>query len=163
MLQKRIEKLRPYFQSMEITNGTLIVKVLFENKWGTYPSQDERVKVAPSQEVPNEWFYYADYSVVPMEEVFDLIDETIEMNRSAAMKIELLSAKFEELKLLFSKEPLERLQTLTFTMKDVVKSKSASKRKTSRKPKASTPIAEPQEIEASISVKEDVNIETTVA
>ena len=147
---------------MEITNGTLIVKVLFENKWGTYPSQDERVKVAPSQEVPNEWFYYADYSVVPMEEVFDLIDETIEMNRSAAMKIELLSAKFEELKLLFSKEPLERLQTLTFTMKDVVKSKSTSKRKTSRKPKASTPIAEPQEIETSISVKEDVNIETTV-
>lgn len=161
MLQKRIEKLHPYFQSMEITNGTLIVKVLFENKWGTYPSQDERVKVAPSQEVPNEWFYYADYSVVPMEEVFDLIDETIEMNRSAAMKIELLSAKFEELKLLFSKEPLERLQTLTFTMKDVVKSKSTSKRKTSRKPKASTPIAEPQEIETSISVKEDVNIETS--
>ena len=162
MLQNRIEKISPYFQGMEITNGILIIKVIFEDKWGTFASQDERVKVAKSQEIANEWFYYADYSVVPMEEVFDLIDETIEMNKSAAMKLELLSAIFEELKILLSKEPLERLQTLTFTMKDNIKPKTTNKRKGNKKPKASTPKAEIKELESSISTNEDANVEITV-
>ena len=135
MLHKRIDKIATYFQGMEITNGVLIIKVIFEEKCGTFPSENERVKVAPSQEVANEWYYYADYSVVPMDEVFDLIEETIEMNRSAAAKLELLSTKFEELKILFSKEPLERLLTLEFTMKDVAPKKPTKKKNTSIKKK----------------------------
>ena len=136
MLHKRIDKISPYFQGMEITNGVLIVKVIFEEKWGTFPSEDERVKVAASQEVANEWFYYADYSVVPMDEVFDLIEETIAMNKSAAAKLELLSTKFEELKLLFSKEPLEKLLTLEFVMKDITPKKNAKKKTRSKKRKS---------------------------
>ena len=136
MLQSRINALSPYFKSMEITNGTLIVRVQFEDKWGVYPSQDERVKVAKSEEVHNEWFYYCDYEIVPINEVFDLIEETITMNRSAERKLEMLAERFEELKTLFATESLERLQTLKFVLDDEKPIKV--KKKTSKKKREET-------------------------
>lgn len=153
MLQKRISGLSPYFRGMEITNGTLIVKVLYEDKWGAYPSEDERVKIAKSEEMPNEWFYYADYEVVPMDEVFNLIEETIHMNKSAEKKLELLSQRFEELKTLFATESLERLETLHFVLDAEPKTKT--KRKSSPKKKKVNKESEKIEMENQITVEEN--------
>lgn len=153
MLQKRISGLSPYFRGMEITNGILIVKVLYEDKWGAYPSEDERVKIAKSEEMPNEWFYYADYEVVPMDEVFNLIEETIHMNKSAEKKLELLSQRFEELKTLFATESLERLETLHFVLDAEPKTKT--KRKSSPKKKKVNKESEKIEMENQITVEEN--------
>ena len=62
--------------------------------------------------------------------MFDLIDNTIEMNVSAEAKLELLNEKFDELKHLFATEQLEKLQTLTFVFNEPKKTK---KRKTKKK------------------------------
>ena len=93
MLQDRIKKNAKYFRGMEMTNGILIVKVLYEDKWGVYPKEDESVKVAKSTELPNEWYYYGDFDVITFDDVFDLIEETVEMNINAAKKIDLLNQK----------------------------------------------------------------------
>lgn len=123
MLQDRITRISEYFQSMEITNNILVIKVLYKNRWGVFPSEDETIKVCKSEEIPNEYFYYADYFTVSVEKVFDLIEETIDMNISTEKKVNLLAEKVEELKTLFSTEPLEKLETLFFDFKEVKKEK----------------------------------------
>lgn len=44
-LQERIKDNALYFRGMEMTNGILIIKVQFEEKWGVYPNQAETIKV----------------------------------------------------------------------------------------------------------------------
>ena len=61
--------------------------------------------------------------------MFDLIDNTIEMNVSAEAKLELLNTKFDELKHLFATEQLEKLQTLTFVFNEPKKIKKGKTRK----------------------------------
>lgn len=143
-LQDRIKNNSSYFKGMEVINNTLIIKVQYPPKWGTFPSEDESIKVAKSEETPNEWFYYADYMVITIDEVFDLIESTIDMNKSAAAKIQLLNDKFEELKHIFATEPLEKLQTLTFSMKEM----KTTKRKASSKKAITTDenISEPNQV-----------------
>ena len=138
-LQDRIVANSSYFRGMEMMNGVIIVKVQYENKWGVFPSEDEKIKVAKSEEQPNEYFYYGDMTEVSIDDIFDLIESTVEMNVSAAAKLELLNVKFEELKMLFAKEPLERLQTLTFELKTP---KSSKKKKTTKKEKKEDIVSE---------------------
>lgn len=132
MLQDRINKITEYFRGMEIANNVLIVRVEYKSKWGVFPSEDENIKVCKSEEIPNEYFYYGDYSYVSIDEIFDLIEETIEMNISAEMKVNLLTEKIEELKVMFTNEPLEKLRTLCFVFNE---DKIQPKKKNNRKPK----------------------------
>lgn len=136
-LQDRIKDNSKYFRGMEMTNGILIVKVLYEDKWGVYPKEDESVKVVKSNESPNEYYYYGDFDVITFDDVFDLIEETVMMNINAAKKIELLNQKFDELKHIFATEKLEKLETLYFAFEEVKKT-SKPKRKYNKKKKEET-------------------------
>lgn len=125
MLQERIKKNEEYFKGMEIVNGVVIVKVQYNDKWGAYPSSDseQKIKVAKSEEIPNEWFYYADYTYTIIDEIFDLIEETIEMNLSALERLHLFNQRMEELKQIFANESLDKLKTLSFNFIEEKKSK----------------------------------------
>lgn len=123
MLQDRINKIADYFKSMEIANNILVIKVLYKNRWGVFNSEDDKIKVCKSEEIQNEYFYYADYMTVSIDKIFDLIEETIEMNISTEKKVNLLAEKVEELKELFSNESLEKLETLFFDFKEIKKEK----------------------------------------
>lgn len=147
MLQERINKISQYFRSMEMTNGVIIIKVQYNNKWGVYPSDDNKIKVAKSEDTPNEWFYYGNFNDITVDDIFDLIENTIEMNLSAAAKLELLNSKFEELKNLFATESLERLSTLKFVL---------SNKKSYRKNKKTVTTDEPSNTE-NIDKKENNN------
>lgn len=116
MLKDKLQKNIEYFQSMEITNGTLIVKVHYPNKWGVYPSEDEKIKVAQSEDEKNTWFYYGNKDEISFEQIFDLIDNTIQNNEAAMAKLNLLNEKFNELKEIFASESLERLKSLKFVL-----------------------------------------------
>lgn len=116
---ERIKKISEYFKGIEMMEGLLIIKVQYKNRWGAYPSKDKKINVAKSEEVADEWFYYGDSEKVDISDVFDLIDETIEMNLNVGAKIELLNVKVEELKKLFSDTPLAKLQTLRFVMDEI--------------------------------------------
>lgn len=136
MLQDRIKRIAQYFRGIEMTGGLFIVKVQYRDKWTAYPTQDmETIKVTRSDEEPNVWFYYAQADTIDMDMIFDLIEETIEMNESVRLKIELLKQKVEELKVLFDTEPLNKLERLEFTFKPEIIEKSKPKRKYNKKKK----------------------------
>lgn len=118
MLQDRIIKNAQYFKGIEMMGQYPILKVSYPPKWGVFPSENDTIKVAKSEDTPNEWFYYTTLESVTLDDMFDLMENTIKVNLSAIAKIELLKLKIEELKVLFSNESLERLQTLQFTITD---------------------------------------------
>ena len=128
MLQDRIKKNEKYFRGMEIINNTVIIKVLYGDKWGAYGREDGSIKVAKSEEIPNEWFYYADYNYDAIDLIFDLVEETVDMNLSAIERIDFFNKKMEELKEICSNTPLNILKTLTFQMKEEKKSKNKKKK-----------------------------------
>lgn len=152
MLQDRIKKIKEYFKGIEMLNGLFIVKVQYGERWGAYNSEDQRIRAAKSEEVADEWFYYADSEEVDIEEIFNLIEETIEMNLSVGAKIELLSKKIEELKLLFSDTPLQQLETLQFVMTNPKK----EKRKYNKKKKT---VKEENKVEETVVENNIENIE----
>ena len=155
-LQDRIKENALYFRGMEMTNGILIIKVLYEDKWGVYPNKEETIKVAKSNDTPNEWYYYGDFEVISFDEIFDLIEETVTMNINAAKKIELLNQKFEELKNIFATERLEKLETLYFAFNETT---TKPKKKYNRKKKVEEPIVTEEIVEIQTEVIDENNYE----
>lgn len=131
-----ISQIGEYFKGIEKFNDALIVRIQLPDKWGVYPSADGRIKPAVSETTPNEYFYYGDSGEVKLEEIFQLIIETIQMNKDVLIKIELLKDKVNELKELFDTKTLEELKTLKFvTEKPKAK---RTKRKYTRRSKVAT-------------------------
>lgn len=148
MIQNRIKNLFPYFKSVEIIGGTLIVKVNYEDKWSVFPSSDGMIKVAKSKENKNEWYYYTTYDDNAIDMIFDLIEETIKLNLSALAKLELYNEKVNELKDLFANESLDRLANLQFV---IGKKKRNSTTKKDKK-------TEQMEVEVGVSQNNNENI-----
>ena len=133
MLQDEILKLGDYFRGIEYFNDALIVKVNFPTRWQVYPSIDGNIKPAKSDNAVGEYFYYGDMNKVSLDDIFGLIEETIEANKDAELKIQFLNEKVIELKELFKREPYERLSRLKFVIEDEVKEKKTKRKYTKKK------------------------------
>ena len=133
MLQDEIMKLGDYFRGIEYFNDALIVKVNFPPRWQVYPSIDGNIKPAKSDNTTGEYYYYGDMNKVSLDDIFALINETIEANKDAESKIHLLNEKVIELKELFKRETFERLSNLKFVIEEPKQEKP--KRKYTRKKK----------------------------
>jgi hypothetical protein len=133
MLQDEIMKLGDYFRGIEYFNDALIVKVNFPPRWQVYPSIDGNIKPAKSDNTTGEYYYYGDMNKVSLDDIFALINETIEANKDAESKIQLLNEKVNELKELFKRETFERLSNLKFVIEEPKQEKP--KRKYTRKKK----------------------------
>lgn len=118
MLQERLNKIKDYFQSMEIMEGKWVLCVRYKPNWGAFPSEDNRIQAIPDESTPNVYWYYSEDKNCDIEEILNLIDETIQTNLEAIKKVELFKLKGEELKRLFSDENVTfaQLQTLKFVM-----------------------------------------------
>jgi len=134
MLQDEIKKLGDYFRGIEYFNDALIVKVNFPPRWQVYPSIDGSIKPAKSEKAIGEYFYYGDMNKVSLDDIFGLIEETIDANKDAELKIQFLNEKVAELKELFKREPYERLSRLKFVIEEAAKEEKP-KRKYTRKKK----------------------------
>ena len=148
MLQDKIELIKPYFRSLETYNDALIIRVQFPPKYAVFPSDDGKIKAAPSDQKAYEYFYYGDGNEVSLEDIFDFIKNTIEVNQSLEIKAKLLVEKAKELQELFEVTPLEKLKTLKFAMEDVKKPKAKrkyTKRKKAQENVKEEPISEPKE------------------
>ena len=132
-LQERMNDMKPYFRGIEMYNEALIVRVIFPSKWKAYNSNDGRIKATPSENVANEYYYYANSENTSYEDMFDLIEETIKANNDIVLKMKLLRDKVEELKELFSKLSYDELVTLKFVTEEAKKEKP--KRKYTKKKK----------------------------
>lgn len=139
-LQENINKIKPYFKSLQTYNDGLIVSVMFPRKWLKFNSEDERVRFAHSEEVEGEILYYGNGNEVDLDDIFKLIQDTIEVNQSLEIKAQLLRDKVSELTELFESTPLAKLQNLKFVISDD-KTKTTTpkaKRKYTRKKKDNT-------------------------
>lgn len=135
--------MKPYFRGIEMYNDALIVRVMLPPKWKAYNSNDGRIKATPSENVANEYFYYANSQDTTYEDIFDLIEETIKANNDIVLKLKLLRDKVEELKAMFSEHTYDELTTLKFVFEDVKKEKPKRKY-TKRKKEAEKTQEQPQ-------------------
>lgn len=152
MVKDSINKIKEYFISMEMYQGRWVICVRFRPKWGAYSSDDGRIKVGPDEKQPDVWWYCANNDDVEVDEIIDLIDETVQTNMEAIKKVELFKQKANELKQLFSDEntSFKKLQTLKFvfdtaqeTAEDKAKmAKAETKRKTATKKDLMTQVGE---------------------
>jgi len=133
MLQDEILKLGDYFRGIEYFNDALIVKVNFPPRWQVYPSEDGNIKPAKSEKSTGEYFYYGDMNKVSLDDIFSIIKETIDANKDAELKIQLLNDKVNELKELFKRETFDKLLRLKFVIEEDKEKKP--KRKYTKKKK----------------------------
>lgn len=133
MLQDEIMKLGDYFRGIEYYNEALIVKVNFPQRWQVYASKDGNIKPAKSEKAVGEYYYYGNMNVVTLDDIFGVIKETIEANKDAELKIQLLNEKANELKELFKTNPYDKLLGLKFVLEEVKAEKP--KRKYTKKKK----------------------------
>lgn len=166
-LTDKINEMNPYFQRIEKYNDALICVVIFPKNWAVFNSDSGKIKVAPSDQKAYEYFYYGDGNKVSLDDIFDFIKETIEVNQSLEEKAKLLVEKAKELQELFEVTPLEKLKTLKFAMEDVKKPKAKrkyTKRKKVQENVKEEPISEPKEtiINEEPIAEEKTKVEDTV-
>jgi hypothetical protein len=141
MLQDEIMKLGDYFRGIEYFNDALIVKVNFPPRWQVYPSADGNIKPAKSEKTQGEYYYYGDMNKVSLDDIFGIIKETIDANKDAELKIQLLNNKMAELEDVFRKNPYEKLLNLKFIIEEAKQEKP--KRKYTKKKKKEEITTEP--------------------
>lgn len=157
-LQERMNDMKPYFRGIEMYNEALIVRVVFPPKWKAYNSNDGRIKAAPSENVANEYYYYANSENTTYEDIFDLVEETIKANNEIVLKMKLLRDKGEELKQLFSELSYDELVTLKFVTEKPKEAKP-KKKYTKKKKEAEKTQEEPQTETNDEEIKEENNNE----
>lgn len=127
-IQESINEIQKYFKGIEIKENLMLLRVEFPERWKAYPSNDGKIKVAKSETLINEWYYYGEKEEVTIDDMMLLLQKTIEINESVFKKIKLLQEKIEELKKLFQDEDYDRLKTLKFAL-----SKKGTKKKEVKK------------------------------
>jgi len=147
-LQDRIKAIEAFRPDITFKDGTFILKIKYKSGWTIIKPQDpERVAFAEDKSIKNFYWYVANIEDTDM--VFDVIEETINVNKEFEKKIELYKVKVQELKDLFlSNETYERLSTLQFVIPGKTKKKTVKQAKAAEPIPADQPITEePNNIE----------------
>jgi hypothetical protein len=120
MIQDRLNSIKEYFQSLEQYDGKWVICVNFKEKWVAYTPENGKIKAVGDEKVPNRFWYAANSTSVTLDDIIDLIEETIETNIDAIKKAELFKTKISELKVLFSRDEynFNKLKTLKFVFDD---------------------------------------------
>lgn len=132
MLQEEILKIGEYFRGIEYFNDALIVKVSFPPQWKVFSAMGGSIKPANGDST-GDYFYYGDSNKVTLDDIFNVIEETITVNKDAELKVRFLIDKRKELDELFKVTPFEKLKCLKFVFEEEKKEKP--KRKYTKKKK----------------------------
>lgn len=151
-LQDRIKGLESFRPDITFKDGTFILKIKYKGGWTILKPQDPE-KVAFAEDNNTKGVYWYVSNIEDTDLVFDLIEETINVNKEYEKKIELYKQKVQELKDLFlSDETYERLATLQF----IIPTKAKKKPTKATKKSESVPEVE-QVVESSA---EEIKVET---
>lgn len=128
--ENRLKKLNAYDVSFEIKQGYYHIALKYDDGWSVLDSDNENIYI---QEKNGFHHYIASVDNVKMEDLFNIIDTTIEYNLDLQKKLILFKEKTEELQEIFSNEDYETLKTIEFKI-----TKKEAKKKTVKKPKKKT-------------------------
>ena len=149
MLQDEIQRLGSYFRGIDYYNDALIVRVVFPKNWQIFPSDDMKIKPARGDDGSEEIFYHCNAKEASLDDIFKLINETINGNTDAERKIALFNEKMTELQEIFKKNPYEKLQRLIFDFEKKPKKLTKKSLKKKDEPVEETPTEEnnaPEEV-----------------
>ena len=118
-IQERIKNISEYFVGMQMSteDNVVYVRTRFPDKWVISELLEDNFNVRGIQDKKNNTQFFFTNIEIGFDVVFDAIDFTIQMNKSALERLELFKEKVEELKELFDSEEIEKLRRLEFTFK----------------------------------------------
>lgn len=123
------EKLSEFNVEFKMIDGWYVVLINFPSKWEIIESENENIKHSVSNDKRH--VYLGEINKVDIGEIYQLLVETIKLNKENALKVQLFQEKIKELQQLFGEETLDRLKTIHFTFGNVEK----ELKKRGRKPK----------------------------
>lgn len=124
--EERLSKLNEYNVSFEIKQGYYHIALQYDNNWNILVSDNENIYI---QEKNGTYHYIASTDSIKIDELFNLIDSTIEYNLDLQKKLLLFRQKTEELQEIFSTESYDKLKTIEFTFPKQKKSVKKAKQK----------------------------------
>lgn len=115
-IQKALDALQPYVIGIRYLDGTVLVDAVFKEGW-TVP-EDSKISKAKGDEGMNYYMLFSESPNVGLDEILAYVDKTIKLNLEREKKHELLREKVNELKELFKKNSLDKLNRLKFSFKE---------------------------------------------
>ena len=133
-VKDRVEKLKPYFGTLSISDGAICVVTRFPETWWLSDPQPLRDQFKCEMVTRDGCVFFMTELENGFDTVFDCIDYIIDTNNAILEKKALLEAKANELTELFVKEPLEKLKTLYFAFDETTAKKTRPKKTTKKEP-----------------------------
>jgi len=115
-IQKTLDALQPYVIGIRYLEGTPLVDVIFKEGW-TVP-EDAKIKIVKGNDEMNYYMLFSEITGIGLDELLIFVEKTIKLNLEREKKQELLRFKVNELKEVFKKNSLTKLQNLKFTFSD---------------------------------------------
>ena len=116
--QDRIKELQDYRPDIMYKDGAFILKIRFKKNCQIIKPKDER-EVAYSKDDTVEDLHWYVSTIENSDKIFDLIDETISINKEFEKKSGLYKEKVKELQELFLSDiPYDKLKTIQFVIPD---------------------------------------------
>ena len=115
-IQKTLDSLQPYVIGIRYLEGTVLVDVVFKDGW-TVPD-DSNIKKVKGDDGVNYYMIFSEVKGVGLDELLSYVEKTIKLNLEREKKHDLLRTKVNELKEVFKKNSLTKLQRLNFTFSD---------------------------------------------
>jgi hypothetical protein len=121
--QERVKALQDFRPNIEFRDDAFILKIRFNKAWTVLEPEDPK-KVAYSADENKPGLHWYVSTIENSDLVFDLIEQTIEVNKEMEKKITLYKEKVKELQELFLSDiPYNKLTTLEFTFPPQKKAK----------------------------------------
>lgn len=119
MIQKRIDKLKPYFKGIKVAEDYKIAEFNLKRSW-VIPENDEISVQQKAIEESSNFLYNMFYTdSKSFDQLLDYVEEEIvNYNLEIEQKEELLRMKVEELKRVFEDKGLDELNSLKFITED---------------------------------------------
>lgn len=136
-MTESINRIKDYFVSMAMYEGKWVMAVRYPPKWVAYSSDDNSIIASKDDQNNDVWWYYAKDENIDVDNIINLVTETVQTNFEAIKKVELFKLKAGELKKLFSDETigLKQLESLRFIFDKQTETTDASEPVSKDKPK----------------------------
>lgn len=128
-LQEKIISLSEYKLGFNIYSGHTIINVTYPKEWSVIKPENQEITFA-QDEVNTETYFYSAPITFDINNIFEIIEATIEFNKEMEKKILLFQEKQKELQNIFIEESYETLETLTFSFKKKRKSQKPTSTET---------------------------------
>lgn len=112
-IEKTLASLQPYVIGIRYLDGEPLIDAVFKEGWNV--PDDPKIKKIKGSEEMNYFMLMSEVKdEVGVDALLGFVDRTIKLNIEREKKHDLLKSKFNELKDIFKKNPLEKLKNLKF-------------------------------------------------